>query len=112
MQDDQGLDRLDFLLVFEAILAHHTITRAAEALGTSQSALSHALIRLRKKFNDPLFVRVGAAMRPTPLVVGLSEPLRRTMSIVRNEILGAARFDPSATSRQFKLCVNEVGFSC
>ena len=82
MQDVHGLDRLDFLLVFEVILEHRTITKAAEALGVSQSALSHALTRLRKKFNDPLFVRVGPAMRPTPLVVSLSEPLRRSMAPV------------------------------
>ena len=109
MHDFHGLDRLDFLLVFDAILEHRTITKAAERLGISQSALSHALTRLRKKFNDPLFVRVGPAMLPTPLVIALSDPLRRSMAIIRDEILAAARFDPATTKRQFKLCVNEVG---
>lgn len=109
MNEATGLDRLDFLLVFEAILEHRTITRAADKLGISQSALSHALNRLRAKFNDPLFVRSGAAMQPTPLVISLSRPLQRSMAIVRNEILAAARFDPATTTRTFRLCVNEVG---
>ncbi|MES2188977.1 MAG: LysR family transcriptional regulator [Pseudomonadota bacterium] len=109
MKEATGLDRLDFLLVFEAILEQKTITRAADKLGISQSALSHALKRLRGKFNDPLFVRAGATMQPTPLVIGLTGPLQRSMAIVRNEIMSAARFDPATTTRTFRLCVNEVG---
>ncbi|MBI2725363.1 MAG: LysR family transcriptional regulator [Polaromonas sp.] len=109
MNKATGLDRLDFLLIFEAILEQKTITRAADRLGISQSALSHALTRLRGKFNDPLFVRTGTTMQPTPLVIGLSEPLQRSMAIVRNEIMSAAQFDPATTTRTFKLCVNEVG---
>lgn len=109
MNETSGLDRLDFLLVFEAILEHRTITNAAEKLGVSQSALSHALTRLRVRFNDPLFVRAGTAMQPTPLVISLAEPLQRSMAVIRNEILATARFDPATTTRIFKLCVNEVG---
>ncbi len=109
MTTPHGLDRLDFLLVFEAILECRTITRAADKLGVSQSALSHALMRLREKFKDPLFVRSGTLMLPTPLVIGLAEPLQRSMAIIRNDILGAARFDPATTTRVFRLCVNEVG---
>ncbi|MES2412898.1 MAG: LysR family transcriptional regulator [Pseudomonadota bacterium] len=109
MNEPPGLDRLDFLLVFESILDRGTITGAAEKLGISQSALSHALTRLRIRFGDPLFVRSGALMQPTPLVINLTEPLQRSMAIVRNEILSAARFDPASTTRTFKICVNEVG---
>ncbi len=109
MNETPGLDRLDFLLVFEAVLERGTITGAADKLGVSQSALSHALNRLRARFSDPLFVRAGASMQPTPLVISLTEPLQRSMAIVRNEILSAARFDPATTNRTFKLCVNEVG---
>ena len=103
------LDRLDFMLVIEAILEHKTITRAAQKLGVSQSALSHTLVGLRQRFRDPLFVRVGAEMRPTPLVSGFAEPLQRSLSIIRNEVLNSAHFDPAASQRAFKICVNEVG---
>ncbi|WP_186307826.1 LysR family transcriptional regulator [Paraburkholderia sp. BCC1884] len=105
----EGPDNLDFLLVIEAILAHRTITGAARALGVGQSALSHALSGLREKFEDPLFVRVGNEMRPTPLVVELAEPIGRSLKIVREEILSRPEFDPATTTRTFHICVSETG---
>lgn len=104
-----GIDRLDFLLVIEAILEHRTITRAAQALDVSQSALSHALTRLRTRLGDPLFVRVGGEMQPTPLVVRLAEPINRSLRIIREEVLSAPEFDPATTTRVFNLAVGEVG---
>ena len=102
-------ERLDFLLIIEAILQHKTITRAAQALNLSQSALSHTVTRLRARMGDPLFVRVGAEMQPTPLVVRLAEPISRSLRIIREEILSTPEFQPATTTRVFKLCVGEVG---
>ena len=109
MHDAHIPSGLDFLLVFEAVLTHGTITKAAEHLGVSQSALSHTLVRLRAHFGDPLFVRSGGVMKPTPLVAGVMEPLSRSLAIIRGEILGARRFDPKTSQRTFKVCVSEVG---
>jgi DNA-binding transcriptional LysR family regulator len=109
MQKVHDLDRLDFLLVVEAVLTHKTITKAADHLGVSQSALSHSLVRLRARFKDPLFVRSGGVMQPTPLVSSFAEPLARSLAIIRSEVLGAARFDPATTQRVFKVCVTEIG---
>jgi DNA-binding transcriptional LysR family regulator len=109
MEKAPPLSQLDFLLVFEAVLEHKSITKAALKLGISQSALSHALDRLRARFADPLFVRTGAAMMPTPLVLALSDPVRRSMAIIRDEVLAGSRFDPATTTRNFRICVNEVG---
>jgi DNA-binding transcriptional LysR family regulator len=100
---------LDFLLIIEAILEHKTITRAAEHLGMSQSALSHALVRLRGRFGDSLFVRAGSVMQPTPLAQVFAEPLKRSLAIIRNEILQATVFDPKTTRRTFKIAVSEIG---
>jgi DNA-binding transcriptional LysR family regulator len=105
----EGTERLDFLLVIEAILQHKTITRASQALDVSQSALSHTVTRLRERMGDPLFVRVGGEMQPTPLVVRLAEPIARSLRIIREEILSTPEFVPATTTRVFKLCVGEVG---
>lgn len=86
-----------------------TITRAAHRLGTSQSALSYRLERMRKRFGDPLFVRVGHRMMPTPLAQRLMEPAARVMRILETEVAALARFDPASTTRQFRLGVNEIG---
>jgi DNA-binding transcriptional LysR family regulator len=104
-----GVDQLDFLLVIEAVLQHRTITRAAQALDVSQSALSHTLTRLRTRLGDPLFVRVGGEMQPTPLVTRLADPIGRSLRIIRDEVLNTAEFDPATTRRVFHLCVGEVG---
>lgn len=109
MKNAEPLSQLDFLLVFDAIIACKSITKAAEQLGISQSALSHTLVRLRARFGDPLFVRSGSVMMPTPLVLGMAEPLSRSMAIIRDEILAPALFDPATTTRVFRVCVNEVG---
>jgi DNA-binding transcriptional LysR family regulator len=104
-----GIDRLEFLLVIEAILEHRTITRAAQALDVSQSALSHTLTRLRERLGDPLFVRVGGEMRPTPFVTQLAEPIGRSLRIIREEVLNAPEFEPTTTTRVFNIYVGEVG---
>lgn len=108
-ESHDGAGRLDFLLVIEAILRHKTITRASQALQVSQSALSHTLTRLRKRFGDELFVRVGSEMQPTPLVQRLAEPIARSLNIIRDEVLSTSEFEPETTTRVFKLCVGEVG---
>jgi DNA-binding transcriptional LysR family regulator len=108
-ESHEGAGRLDFLLIIEAILRHKTITRASHAFQVSQSALSHTLTRLRKRFGDELFVRVGSEMQPTPLVLRLSEPIARSLNIIREEVLNTSEFQPETTTRVFKLCVGEVG---
>jgi DNA-binding transcriptional LysR family regulator len=56
---------LNLLVVAGALYRHKNVSRAAEELGLSQSAVSHALTRLRDQFNDPLFVRTAKGMAPT-----------------------------------------------
>jgi len=92
-----------------ALLHERTVTRAAQRLGLTQSALSYQLERMRRRFGDPLFVRVGNRMSPTPLAVALAEPAARALRILENEIAALARFDPATTTREFRIGVNEIG---
>lgn len=91
------------------LLEAGTVTRAAERMGMSQSALSYKIERLRRQFGDPLFVRVGNRMAPTPLVVRLAEPATQVLRIFETDIQGPARFDPATTDRVFRIGVNEIG---
>lgn len=104
-----SMGQMDFLLVIDALLKHRNVTRAAQELGVSQSALSHALNKLRTRFRDPLFVRAGTRMHPTPLAERFADPIARSLSIIRNDIFNAVGFDPAATTRTFTVCVSEVG---
>lgn len=60
----KGLD-LNLLVVLDALLTFHSVTKAAQQLHLSQSATSNALARLRLYFEDDLLVRVGRALALT-----------------------------------------------
>lgn len=92
-----------------ALIEAGTVTRAAERMGMSQSALSYKLERMRRQFGDPLFVRVGNRMAPTPRVVRLAEPAAQVLRIVETDIRGQAHFHPATTDRVFRIGVNEIG---
>jgi DNA-binding transcriptional LysR family regulator len=55
---------LNLLAALEALMVEHNVTRAAERLGVTQSAMSHMLARLRRSLADPLFVRVPGGIKP------------------------------------------------
>ncbi|MCI0571983.1 MAG: LysR family transcriptional regulator, partial [Myxococcaceae bacterium] len=56
---------LNLLRVLDALLQESSVTRAAQRLGLSQSATSHALARLRTRLEDPVLVRTPRGMAPT-----------------------------------------------
>jgi len=83
-------------------------TRVAQILDTSQSAVSKMLARLRRHFNDPLFVRGGQTMRPTSKALELIQPLKEllTSPIMR---ITRERFNPTGSTREFSIIVTEAG---
>lgn len=105
---DKNLD-LNLLAVFDALYREGGVTRAAEALGLTQSATSHALNRLRAFFDDPLFVKVGMRMEPTRIAEGMRSAVVDVMTTVQQRILSSARFDPSVAVRTFTLCMTDMG---
>ncbi len=92
-----------------ALMEHGTVTRAAQTLGTSQSALSYQLDRMRKRFGDALFVRIGNRMAATPFTQRLAEPAARVLRIMETEIGGLQSFDAATTTREFRVGMNELG---
>ena len=64
------------LRVLNALLALRSITRTAEAMETTQPAISKMLAHLRVQFSDPLFVRNGQAMQPTAKALDIADRLR------------------------------------
>jgi DNA-binding transcriptional LysR family regulator len=71
-----GLD-LNLLPALEALLRRRNVTHAAADVGLSQPAMSRALARLRETFGDPLLIRVGGGLAPTPLAQGLAPKVGR-----------------------------------
>ncbi|MEM9490458.1 MAG: LysR family transcriptional regulator [Myxococcota bacterium] len=94
---------LNLLVVLDVLLQERSVTRAARRLHRTQSAMSHALGRLRDQLGDPLLVRVGGEMRPTPKAELLAPELTRLLKSIRRVLSQDSAFDPATTERTFTL---------
>jgi len=99
---------LNLLVVFDAMYQHRQVTKAGEALKLSQPAMSAALSRLRTLFNDPLFVRTGTEMAPTPKAQTLSVSIRHVVSTIETDILLPTHFEPQHSQRSFTLVTPDI----
>jgi DNA-binding transcriptional LysR family regulator len=100
---------LNLLLVLRALLAERSVTRAAKVVGLSQPATSHALSRLRAVLGDPLFVRAGKALVPTPRAESLAVPLEAALVDLERALTGPAPFDPATAKRSFTVATSDYG---
>ncbi len=94
---------LNLLVALDALLAERNVTRAAARLRRTQPATSHALARLRDLFGDPLLVRSGREMVPTPRALALAEPLAQALADLRRLLGEEGAFDPARSARTFRL---------
>jgi DNA-binding transcriptional LysR family regulator len=92
---------LNLLVVLDVLLQERNVTRAARRLHRTQSATSHALGRLREQLCDPLLVRVGGEMRPTPKAERLAGEVSRILATIGRVLSDEGVFDPATTSRVF-----------
>ena len=105
--DIRRLD-LNLLVVLEAIHAEGSLTRAARRLNLSQPAISHALGRLREALDDPLFLRQGNRMVPTPRTLRLMAPLHEALGLIAEGIQEGARFDATRSQQEFRLGMRDI----
>lgn len=99
---------LNLFIVFEAIYAEGSITRASLKMNLTQPAISHALNRLRQLFDDPLFERQGHVMAPTPLARSIIDPVRLSLRGFEVTLNGAGQFDAATSERGFSLALRDV----
>ena len=104
-------DELDLhhLQVLDVLLREHSLTRAAKVLSLTQPALSKTLARLRRYFDDPLFVRVALRMEPTPKALELKAPVGAILDQMRRLKSEHVPFDPLVSNRTFNFCVVDAG---
>jgi DNA-binding transcriptional LysR family regulator len=93
---------LNLLEVFEAVAETGSTTRAADRLAVSQSAVSHALNRLRDVVGDPLFVRGRGALVLTPHAASMVAPVRELLRNAR-VLMTPSAFDPASGARRFRV---------
>ena len=103
MTTDRDITRLDvrLLMAFEALSAERNVTRAAERIGLTQQGMSGQLARLRRLFDDPLFVRARGGVVPTPRAEELARSVRTALAgledLVKVESFDPGTFEGTAT---------------
>jgi DNA-binding transcriptional LysR family regulator len=97
---------LNLLVTFEAIYQERNLTRAAGRLFVTQSAVSHALARLRAQLGDPLFVRRASGVEPTPASVRLAPRIAEALHLLRRAF-EADEFEPARDLGRVRIAIHE-----
>lgn len=100
---------LNLLPVLVTIYDHGSVSGAAQQLGVSQSTVSTALAKLRRKYSDQLFDRVGHGMTPTARMRVLIDPLREALSRLDHTFASESTFNPQTTEHTFTFAMSDLG---
>jgi len=99
---------LNLFVVFETIYAKRNLTRAAEVLCISQPAVSNALMRMRKTFNDQLFVSTPQGMVPTPVAENIAGRVGEALQLLNTSVQEADQFQPAYAKKTFRVSMNDL----
>ena len=102
---------LNLLVALDALLETSSVSGAAARVGLSTPAMSHALARLRVLLGDPLLVRAGQRMVPTPRAEALREPVRELVAGVEAVLRPEPGFDPATTDRELRVRASDYVLS-
>jgi DNA-binding transcriptional LysR family regulator len=101
-----GVD-LNLLVALDALLTERNVTRAAERTSVGQPAMSSSLARLRRHFQDPILVREGRRLMPTPLAESLIGPVRVAVDAAESVMGRLLAFDPATDQRSFTIVASD-----
>ncbi|MFJ9343237.1 LysR family transcriptional regulator [Streptomyces sp. NPDC101733] len=99
-QSGSGLD-LNLLVALDVLLEESSVSRAAARLHLSEPAMSRTLGRIRKALGDPVLVRAGRTMVPTPHALAVQGEVRAVVERARALFLTGGRVDLSTLTRTF-----------
>ncbi|MCH8617844.1 LysR family transcriptional regulator [Undibacterium sp. TS12] len=108
MLEPKDID-LNLLVVFQEVYQERQISAVARKLALSQPAISNALARLRRSFDDELFVRTTTGMQPTALAEQLAEPVALALNHITQALNRQESFDPASSKRHFTIAMTDVG---
>jgi DNA-binding transcriptional LysR family regulator len=98
---------LKLLMCFDALMAERSVSRAAERLNLSQPAMSHALARLRRLFDDPLLLKGRGVMTPTSRALQLETQVHELLAALRRLAEQPAAFEPGTARVRFSVMAPE-----
>lgn len=98
---------LNLLVALDVLLKERSVTRAAEQLNLSTSAMSNSLARLREYFDDELLVQIGRKMEATPRAEALGEVVRDLLLQIDSRVATPPEFDPRRSDRIFRIFASD-----
>lgn len=98
---------LNLLLVFHTVLEEKTVAKAAAKLHVTPPAISNSLSRLRAVIGDPLLVRRGRGLVPTPRAQELAPRVATALRELERAVGDDRTFDPATTRRRFVLACSD-----
>lgn len=98
---------LNLLVAFDALASQRSVSGAARQLFLGQPAVSHMLARLRRLFDDPLFVRTPKGMEPTAKAEALIGPVRALLNEAHALVRPPGEFDPSSAQARLRMAMPE-----
>ena len=98
---------LNLLVVFDTLMGTRSVSKAAQQLNRTQSAISHALERLRQQLNEPLLVRQGSDMVPSPFALHVHVQLQPLLKQLAQSLVPPEDFVPSSTQRRFTVTMRD-----
>jgi DNA-binding transcriptional LysR family regulator len=100
---------LNLLRLFDAVYRTRNVSRAAELLDLTQPAASQGLTRLRALIHDPLFMRAGGGVQPTPKANRLADPIRLALVTIEQALSESVGFEPRLSRRSFRIHMSDIG---
>ncbi|GAA1781066.1 LysR family transcriptional regulator [Nocardioides hankookensis] len=101
----------NLLLSLHALLEERNLTHAGERMTMSQPAMSGALARLRKHFDDELLVRVGRGFELSPLAEQLRPEVAEAIEAAEALLGNQREFDPASSNRRFAVSMSEYAMT-
>lgn len=98
---------LNLLVALDILLKERSVSRAAEQLHLSPSALSNSLSRLREYFDDELLVQIGRKLELTPRALALQESVRDVLLRIDSTIAAQPEFAPDRSDRLFRIFASD-----
>ena len=98
---------LNLLVLFEALVTERHVSRAAEKVFLSQSAMSHALNRLREQLDDPLLIRTEKGLQPTARALDMLPEVRAALRQIERALAPPTQFDPTTSDRLFTVACTD-----
>ena len=98
---------LNLLVAFDVLMQEQNVTKAANRLNVTQSAMSASLKRLRESFQDDILAQHGKRMIPTPFALTMQAEVSGKISELRALIARQGRFDPRHAERRFRIAASD-----